>query len=86
MTQQTTMFPTVPVEHHIGVARFKQVVTAVKEHTETKLDMPNRRLSMPRFRQLVTSLRNLQRRRYLLDPIKVERVIEKLKARLTEQA
>jgi len=48
--------------------------------------MPNCRLSMPRFRQLVATLRTLQRRRYLLDPIKVERVIEKLKARLTEQA
>mgnify|MGYP003656278516 CR=1 FL=1 len=86
MTQQLTMFPTVPVEHHIGVARLRQVVTAVKEQTETKLDMPNCRLSMPRFRQLVASLRTLQRRRYLLDPFNVERVIAKLKARLTEQA
>jgi len=86
MIRQLTMSPTTKVEHHISVARLRQVVTAVKEQTETKLDMPNLRLSMPRFRQLVTSLRNLQRRRYLLDPIKVERVIEKLKARLTEQA
>lgn len=80
------MFPTTKVEHHIGVARLRQVVTAVKEQTETKLDAPNLRLSMPRFRQLVTTLRRLQHRRYVLDPIKVERVIDKLKARLTEQA
>lgn len=86
MTQQLTMFPTVPVEHHIGVARLRQVVTAVKEQTETKLDAPNLRLSIGRFRQLVATLRTLQRRRYLLDPIRVERVIDKLKARLTEQA
>lgn len=86
MMWQLTMFPTVPVEHHIGVARLRQVVTAVKEQTNTRLDAPNLRLSMPRFRQLVTTLRTLQRRRFLLDPIKVERVIEKLKARLTEQA
>jgi len=86
MTQQLAFLPDTPVEHHIGVARFKQVVIAVKEQTETKLDMPNCRLSMLRFRQLVTTLRCLQHRRYVLDPIKVERVIEKLKARLTEQA
>lgn len=86
MTQQLAFLPDTPVEHHIGVARLIQVVTAVKEQTETKLDAPNLRLTMGRFRQLVTTLRRLQHRRYLLDPFKVERVIAKLKARLTEQA
>ena len=71
-----------PVPHDIGVQRLRQVAIACKEATEP-LELPNMTISKRHFMRRAALLRGLQASRYSLNPVKVERVIAKLKAYLT---